>query len=142
MRPVLAVTLLNRPSEIGRLVDLLESFGEQADLGPEVTFRLTLALDEIVANVIRHGFDDKGDHEIAVEVTVDPDVVTATVEDDGVPYDPRDAPHPDLDAPPDERQPGGLGMHLVRSTMDEVSYRRHDGRNILTVKTSRQGGER
>ncbi len=142
MRPVFAVTLLNRPSEIGRLVDLLESFGERAGLGPEVTFRLTLALDEIVANVIRHGFDDKREHEIGVRVTVDPDVVTATVEDDGVPYDPRDAPQPDLDAPPDERQPGGLGMHLVRSTMDEVLYRRNDGRNILTMKTSRQGGER
>ena len=136
MAPHLSLTLRNDPSEISRLVDRIGAFGAQAGLPPDVTFRLTLALDEIVSNVIRHGFDDSASHDITVELTVANGVVTATVQDDGAPFDPRKAPAPDLDAPLEDRQIGGLGMHLVRSTMDEIEYRREGDRNVLTVRTS------
>jgi len=137
MPATLTLTLKNDPSEIGRLVDLLEAFGPQSGLTDDATFKLTLALDEIVANVVRHGFDDDREHRIEVKVTVDDRTVTASVEDDGLEFDPREAPVPDLDLPIEMRKPGGLGMHLVRATMDSVEYRRQDGRNILTVVFSR-----
>ena len=137
MAATLTLTLKNDPSEIGRLVDLLEAFGPQSGLTDDATFKLTLALDEIVANVVRHGFDDDREHRIEVKVTVDDRTVTASVEDDGVEFDPREAPVPDLDLPIEMRKPGGLGMHLVKATMDSVEYRRQDGRNILTVVFSR-----
>jgi serine/threonine-protein kinase RsbW len=137
MAATLTLTLKNDPSEIGRLVDLLEAFGPQSGLSDDATFKLTLALDEIVANVVRHGFDDDREHRIEVKVTVDDRTVTASVEDDGLEFDPREAPVPDLDLPIEMRKPGGLGMHLVRATMDSVEYRRHDGRNILTVVFAR-----
>jgi serine/threonine-protein kinase RsbW len=131
MAATLTLTLKNDPSEIGRLVDLLEAFGPQSGLTDDATFKLTLALDEIVANVVRHGFDDDREHRIEVKVTVDDRTVTASVEDDGLEFDPREAPVPDLDLPIEMRKPGGLGMHLVKATMDSVEYRRQDGRNIL-----------
>ena len=137
MAATLTLTLKNDPSEIGRLVDLLEAFGPQSGLTDDATFKLTLALDEIVANVVRHGFDDDREHRIEVKVTVDDRTVTASVEDDGLEFDPREAPVPDLDLPIEMRKPGGLGMHLVKATMDSVEYRRQDGRNILTVVFSR-----
>ena len=137
----LALTLRNHASEVGRLVDRLEAFGAEAGFPPDVTFRLTLSLDEIVCNVIRHAFDDDNEHQIQVSVDVADGVVVASVTDDGVAFDPREAPLPNLDAPIEERQPGGPGMHLVRSTMDEVDYRREDGRNILTVRTALAGRE-
>jgi anti-sigma regulatory factor (Ser/Thr protein kinase) len=137
MAATLTLTLKNDPAEIGRLVDLLEAFGPQSGLTDDATFKLTLALDEIVANVVRHGFDDDREHRIEVKVTVDDRTVTASVEDDGLEFDPREAPVPDLDLPIEMRKPGGLGMHLVRATMDSVEYRREDGRNILTVVFSR-----
>ena len=137
MPATLTLTLKNDPSEIGRLVDLLEAFGPQSGLTDDATFKLTLALDEIVANVVRHGFEDEGEHRIEVKVTVDDRTVTASVEDDGVEFDPREAPVPDLDLPIEMRKPGGLGMHLVKATMDSVEYRRQDGRNILTVAFAR-----
>ena len=135
----LSLTLRNHASEVSRLVDRLEAFGAEAGLPPDVTFRLTLALDEIVCNVIRHGFDDDAEHLFDVTLDVSGGMVTATVSDDGTPFDPRDAPPPNLDAPIEERQPGGLGMHLVRETMDAVEYRRENGRNVLTVRTSVAG---
>jgi anti-sigma regulatory factor (Ser/Thr protein kinase) len=137
MAATLTLTLKNDPAEIGRLVDLLEAFGPQSGLTDDATFKLTLALDEIVANVVRHGFDDDREHRIEVKVTVDDRTVTASVEDDGLEFDPREAPVPDLDLPIEMRKPGGLGMHLVRATMDSVEYRRQDGRNILTIVFSR-----
>jgi len=137
MPATLTLTLKNDPSEIGRLVDLLEAFGPQSGLTDDATFKLTLALDEIVANVVRHGFDEDRGHRIEVKVTVDDRTVTASVEDDGVEFDPREAPVPDLDLPIEMRKPGGLGMHLVKATMDSVEYRRQDGRNILTVAFAR-----
>jgi anti-sigma regulatory factor (Ser/Thr protein kinase) len=137
MAATLTLTLKNDPAEIGRLVDLLEAFGPQSGLTDDATFKLTLALDEIVANVVRHGFDDDREHRIEVKVTVDDRTVTASVEDDGVEFDPREAPVPDLDLPIEMRKPGGLGMHLVKATMDSVEYRRQDGRNILTVAFAR-----
>jgi anti-sigma regulatory factor (Ser/Thr protein kinase) len=137
MAATLTLTLKNDPAEIGRLVELLEAFGPQSGLTDDATFKLTLALDEIVANVVRHGFDDDREHRIEVKVTVDDRTVTASVEDDGLEFDPREAPVPDLDLPIEMRKPGGLGMHLVRATMDSVEYRRQDGRNILTVVFSR-----
>ena len=137
MAATLTLTLKNDPAEIGRLVDLLEAFGPQSGLTDDATFKLTLALDEIVANVVRHGFDDDREHRIEVKVTVDDRTVTASVEDDGLEFDPREAPVPDLDLPIEMRKPGGLGMHLVKATMDSVEYRRQDGRNILTVAFAR-----
>jgi serine/threonine-protein kinase RsbW len=137
----LSLTLRNHTSEIGRLVDRIDAFGAEAGLPPDVTFRLALSLDEIVSNVIRHGLDDNAEHQILVTLDVADGRVTATVADDGVPFDPRDAPLPNLDAPLEERLAGGLGMHLVRETMDEIDYRRENGRNVLTVRTSAAGRE-
>ncbi len=88
----LSLTLRNDRSEVSRLVDRLEAFGVEAGLPADVTFRLTLSLDEIVSNVIRHGFDDEPGHQIVVTVDVADGWVTATVVDDGAAFDPRDAP--------------------------------------------------
>jgi two-component sensor histidine kinase len=66
----LSLTLRNAPSEISRLVDRIDAFGLEAGLPPDVTFRLALSLDEIVANVIRHAFDDDAEHQILVTLAV------------------------------------------------------------------------
>jgi anti-sigma regulatory factor (Ser/Thr protein kinase) len=136
--PSCSLILRNHISEVGRLVDRVEAFGAEAGLPADVTFRLTLALDEIVSNVLRHGSIDADQH-ISVSILVADGVVTATVVDNGIPFDPHDAPAPNLDAPIEERTPGGLGVHLVKATMDDVQYRRDGDRNVLTIKTGVQG---
>jgi serine/threonine-protein kinase RsbW/sigma-B regulation protein RsbU (phosphoserine phosphatase) len=141
MTPSLTLHLQNRIAEVARLVDAVESFGTHAGLSPDLTYRLTLSLDEIVSNVIRHGYSDTNDHVVEVRLSIHDGVVTSVIEDDGHPYDPRESPEPDLSMPVEQRGPGGLGIFLVRQMMDSIDYARRDGRNVLTVTTSKREGD-
>jgi serine/threonine-protein kinase RsbW/sigma-B regulation protein RsbU (phosphoserine phosphatase) len=141
MTPSLTLHLQNRIAEVARLVDAVESFGTHAGLSPDLTYRLTLSLDEIVSNVIRHGYSDTSDHVVEVRLSIHDGVVTSVIEDDGHPYDPRESPEPDLSMPVEQRGPGGLGIFLVRQMMDSIDYARRDGKNVLTVTASRREGD-
>ncbi len=138
----LTLDLANDLSEIRRLVDALDHFGHEVGLSADVSFKLTLALDEVVSNVIRHAFEPGSDGRVHVRVAYEDGLVTAVVADAGPPYDPRATPPPKMDVPISERRPGGLGVYLVRTLMDSVDYRREDGRNVvtLTVKNSPEPG--
>jgi anti-sigma regulatory factor (Ser/Thr protein kinase) len=127
-------TLRNDLEELGRLAAEIETFGEQHALSPAVQNAVMLALEEIVTNVISYGFDDDAAHEIGVRLAVHDSELTATVDDDGVPYDPLQAAEPDVTASLDERSIGGLGILLVKKMMDTVTYERAGGRNVLRMR--------
>ena len=141
MTPSLTLHLQNKIVEVARLVEAVENFGSHAGLSSDLTYRLTLSLDEIVSNVIRHGYSDTNDHVVEVRLSIHDGVVTSVIEDDGHPYDPRESPEPDLSMPVEQRGPGGLGIFLVRQMMDSIDYARRDGKNILTVTASRREGD-
>ena len=124
----------NQRSEIRRLGELAEQFGAGERLSEEDVMTINLVLDEMVANIIENAYDDDGEHEIHVSLARDGDTLTIRIEDDGRPFDPVQAPPPDLDLPLEERPVGGLGIHIVRSVMDGVDYQRQHGRNILTMR--------
>jgi serine/threonine-protein kinase RsbW len=127
-----AFGLRNDPAEIERLAPEVEGFGARHELPPATIFALNLALEEVVTNIIAYGYDDGAAHVIDVELRVLDGTVTTTVEDDGRPFDPLAAPEPDVAAPLEEREIGGVGVLLVRRLMDEVTYARSQGRNRLT----------
>lgn len=129
-----SVTLANALSEVERLGRIVEAFCESGGIGPELIFPVNLALDEVVTNVIRYAHDDERPHPIVVRLAIDEHALTAEVEDDGRPFNPLDVPPPDIGAGLEERPIGGLGIHLVRSVMSSVEYRREGGRNVLTMK--------
>jgi serine/threonine-protein kinase RsbW len=133
MSHTLSVTLANRTDEVRRLNTLVESFGATAGLSDDLLFRVMLTLDEVVTNIVRHGFDDTGVHQIAVTITADAGVVTAAVEDTGRPFDPNTVPPADVQAPLEHRPIGGLGVHLVRSLAQDMAYQRAGDRNVLTL---------
>ncbi len=133
----MALVLANRPDEIGRLLDAVEAFGHEHGLAGDLVHRLSLALDEVVANVVRHAHDEAGMHRIDVRLWLDGDLVVAEVEDGGRPFDPLQAPPPDLDAPVEDRPVGGLGLHILRAVMDRLSYERRGDRNVLRMEAGR-----
>jgi anti-sigma regulatory factor (Ser/Thr protein kinase) len=130
----MSVTLVNDVSEIERLSQLVEAFGESKGLTADSVFSVNLALDEVITNVIRYAHDDGGQHPIVVRLEIDQDELTAQVEDDGRAFNPLEAPVPDIGASIEERPIGGLGIHLVRSVMNSIEYRREDERNVLIMK--------
>ena len=128
------VVVINNISEVDRLHRSVSQFCRKHGLSPEIEGDLSLALEEILVNVIRHGHPEGGKHEIQVRLSLQQDWVIATVEDDGMPFNPLEAPEPDLDSPLETRPIGGLGIHLVRNITDSWEYHRSEGRNRLVVR--------
>jgi serine/threonine-protein kinase RsbW len=129
-----SITLVNRLEEIERMTRFVESFAERQHLSEDLQFAITLALDEVVTNVIRHGYPAGEVRDIVVWLRLEDGTAVVQVEDEGRPFNPLDAPPVDLDAPLEGRPIGGLGVHLIRSLMDEIAYRREDGRNVLVMR--------
>jgi anti-sigma regulatory factor (Ser/Thr protein kinase) len=138
MNERLTVTLKNDLSELERVSRLVDEFGTRHCLPARAIFELTLALDEILTNVLSYGFDDGGEHEIVVRLTPPESGgtagVTVEVEDDGRPFDPLQVRAPDVHSPLEERQVGGLGIYLARTVMDRLEYRRQGGKNVLVMR--------
>jgi serine/threonine-protein kinase RsbW len=125
--------VLATPSAPARLTRALDEFCATQQLGGEAAWRLRVALDEIVANIVSHGV--VGGDVPAIDVLfrrVD-GVVEIVIEDDGPAFDPLSRPAPDTTLPLESREPGGLGIALVKSLMDEVRYER-TMRNVLTMR--------
>jgi len=92
-----------------------------------------LCLDELVTNVVRYAWDDPSGREIRVEIERSQEELTITVEDDGRPFDPRQAPLPPMPRSLEEAIPGGRGLMLVRSIAPRVSYERRGELNRVTI---------
>jgi len=134
-RPALIeLTLVNRSSELQRLASELERFAQNHRIPEPDIHAFSLSLDELVTNTIAYGYDDQGPHEIRVRLALANGRLSAEVEDDGRPFNPLTAPQPDLTSAVEDRPVGGLGIHLVRSLMDHVDYRRESGKNHLMMR--------
>ena len=133
-----SLVVRNERREVGRLMERIEKVAAEWGLSEDDTVNLNLILDEFVSNVIRHGFEDEGEHDIPVTLDLDGDVINIRIEDDGRPFNPLEAPPPDLDLPIEERPLGGLGIFIARSLADTVEYRRENNRNVLLI-TKRLG---
>lgn len=112
----------------------LEAFGERHAFAPDTTFAVNLALEEVVTNTLSYGFEGPAEPAVDVELCVADGSVIITVTDGGRAFDPLAVPEPDVTAPIEARPIGGLGTLLVRKLMDETTYARAGGRNVLTLK--------
>jgi len=122
-------------SEIARLIDWVEACCGGEGVADQVSFRLALAIEEAATNVIGNAFADlPPPHVIIVRLNITPQLLVAEIIDNGRPFDPTAVPPPDLTLPLEQRTPGGLGIHLMRSMVDRLQYRRSSGRNRLRLE--------
>jgi serine/threonine-protein kinase RsbW len=126
----------NDLSEIAVVRDTLDRLGSELEVPSRALMQLQVALDEIVSNVVKYSWPDGHKHKFLVRITVLATGVALDIFDDGQPFDPRSAPEPN---PPIEGQrprPGGVGIHMIKKLVDDLSYERIDGRNhtCLTKK--------
>ncbi len=124
--------------EIADLVAAIETLGTEDGWSGDLTFRISLVVDELAQNVVDYAYNDTpGDVEIAV--TSRDETVVIEIIDEGKPFDPlTDAPAPDLTSPIESRPIGGLGVHFTKTLMDDVTYRRESGRNRLRIVTRKK----
>jgi anti-sigma regulatory factor (Ser/Thr protein kinase) len=110
-----------------------ESWLVEHQVSFEAMYLVSLAIEELVTNCIKYGYDDSQEHTIDIVLCVEDATLTMDVVDDGHPFNPLEAPRPDLSLPVEDRPIGGLGLHLLRELADNVSYERRDGTNRLTL---------
>lgn len=125
-------------SQLAELNQFLREFWSEAQLEPAWLGSFELALEEIFMNVVMHGSRPGSAPRVEVSVIPGTDTVTMTVEDNGPHFDPLSLPPPEVTASLADRRVGGLGVHLVRSLMDTVSYARTADRNQLCISKRRQ----
>ena len=124
-----------RRERLAELLAFVQRACERAALDPDVAFDVRLATEEVVTNVIEHGYaGDVPPGPIAVRFRRDPRQVVVTVDDRARPFDPSTIRPPDPAAPLEARRIGGLGWHFVTRVMDEVRHEhRHPRGNRLTL---------
>lgn len=111
--------------------DAATQFLESNNASPDVVFAASLAIEEIVTNIIKYGYDDALKNEITVRLALLENMLEIEICDDGEEFNPFNQPEPDVSS--GARQIGGLGIHFVRNMLDTYSYERRDGRNIVKL---------
>ncbi len=128
------VALSPRLSAVRSLSRMVEEFGDANALPHPKIYMINLALDELITNSVTYGFDGVADPRIEVTVRLDGDALVLTTVDNGHRFDPTAVDNPDVDAPMERRPIGGLGLHIIKTFADRVTYEFEGGRNRLTLE--------
>ena len=108
---------------------------EALDCPLKAQMQIDIAIDELFGNIAHYAYHPEvGNATVRVEVTEEPLAVIVTFIDKGMPYDPLRAAEPDITLSAEERDLGGLGIYMVKKSMDEITYEYKDGKNILSIK--------
>jgi len=138
MSDSLSQTIENILTALPSLMTTVNRFLDQHTVPREAIFRINLAIEEIVTNIIKYGYDDKHPHAITVDLALFPETIRLQLKDYGHPFDPLQAPEPDIHVPLEQRKVGGLGLFLVREIVGRIVYRRENDANILEMDIKRQ----
>lgn len=108
---------------------------EELNCPMKAQMQIDVAIDELFGNIAHYAYHpDVGPATVRVEVTQDPLAVIITFIDNGIQYDPLAKEDPDITLSAEEREIGGLGIYMVKKSMDEIAYEYKDGQNIVTIK--------
>lgn len=129
------ITLDADVANLPKVTALLEETLEEADCPLKTQMQLCVAAEEIFVNIANYAYaPDTGTATIRLSLGGDPAAATVTFIDRGIPFDPLAKPDPDVSLSANDRKIGGLGIFMVKKTMDEVHYEYRDGQNIFTMR--------
>ena len=128
------LTLQASLEKLDEVLAFVEESLEKNECPMKVLMQVQIAVEEIFVNIAHYAYDSElGMVTIRVEVGGDPLQVIITFIDQGIPYDPLKKEDPDVTLSAEERKIGGLGIFMVKKSMDDVKYEYTDGKNILTI---------
>ena len=131
----------NTVAEMAKVIEFVEKFGAAHGIPQAAINDLNVCLDELLNNTISYGYDDQAPHSIAVDLTLAADLLIIDIEDDGKPFDPRQGTPKPSSGTIQSRAIGGLGLHFVKTLMDEVGYMRMGGNNVVRLVKKLRGDE-
>lgn len=126
--------LSNNLPELNTLRQNMEAFVKSLKLSPKRIFEINLAMEEIFANIIMHGYTDNKDHWIKIEAWMEDGQFVIRIEDDGIPFNPVEHKSHNLECPIEEREIGGLGIHFIKRCACDIVYERRGDKNVLILK--------
>ena len=129
------LTIAATVENIEVVTDFVNQQLELLECPMKAQMQIDIAIDELFSNIAHYSDNPEvGQATVRVEVVENPLAVTITFIDNGIPYDPLAKEDPDLTLSAEERQIGGLGIYMVKKSMDEITYEYKDGQKILSIK--------
>ena len=133
------LTIAATVENIEIVTDFVNEQLEAFDCPMKAQMQIDIAIDELFGNIAHYAYHPEiGQATVRVEVIEDPLAVIITFIDNGVPYDPLAKADPDISLSAEERKIGGLGIYMVKKSMDDITYEYKDGQNILAIKKNLQ----
>ena len=123
----------NQISELEKVAQFVEEIGEELGLSMELQMNLNLVMEEMVTNVIFYAYPEGEVADIELLAKSDGKELTFVLSDQGKEFDPTAKEDADLDVNPADRELGGMGIFIVKNIMNEVTYQRLEGKNLLTM---------
>ena len=127
----MSITLPATDSALQAATDFVEGELEKAECSMRASMQITVALEELFVNVAHYAYPDK-DGDVLLVVSIEDDIACISLEDSGVPFNPLTKDDPDVTLDIAERDIGGLGIFMVKKTMDSFDYSYENGKNIVT----------
>ena len=131
--PHFSVNLKNRLSELENLKSRFNQFAEQNAISLSMARSIDVVIDELLSNIMTYAYKDELSHDIELRAELNGNRLELTIIDDGVPFNPLLSETPDISTSIEEREIGGLGIHVVKNLVDEISYHRASDRNVLSI---------
>ena len=128
------LTVAARVDNVGVITEFVDAQLEALDCPMKAQMQIDIAIDELFSNIAFYAYENgEGEATVRLEEVEDPHAVRITFIDGGKPYNPLEAEEPDITLSAEERKIGGLGIFMVKKSMDELSYEYKDGKNMLSI---------
>ena len=130
----LQFVLTGQPLERRRFIEAFEEFAHAHQLPISVRQAADLAIEEHLTNILSYGYEPGAPPHVVIQLKTDAESLRVEIKDNGKPFNPLAAPPVDTSLPLEDKPVGGLGVHLMRQFMDELSYSREAGKNVLRME--------
>jgi len=135
------IHIKSRLSGVGIMNEQLAKICKEWSIDKDVAFSMNLALEEIVTNIIEHGYNGHEEYDIAIRFSLEKHNLRIQIKDSAPEFNPVALPEPDdLNKPLEERHIGGLGIHLVKKFTDNFTYRRMNSKNVISLLKKLEDG--
>ena len=129
------LTLPASRANIPAIIEFVNRELEHMDCDLKTKAQIDIAIDELYSNIAKYGFDDDGGEvTVTLETASEPRVVSISFMDGGRPFNPLQREDPDITLSARDRKIGGLGIYMVKKSMDDVRYEYREGKNVLTIR--------